>query len=63
LSDAQADWPKGWQVGWPVAKELPQRVSLLIQDPQGAWPPITVPLYASVGSSPVSGGFVLGGGR
>lgn len=63
LSDAQADWPMGWQAGWPVAKELPQRVSVLIQDKQGPWPPITVPLYASVSSAPVSGGFVTGGGR
>lgn len=63
LSDAKADWPIGWQSGWPTAKELPQRVSLLIQDQQGPWPPITVPLFASVSSDPVSGGFVLGGGR
>lgn len=63
LSDAKADWPIGWQAGWPIAKELPQRVSLLVQDKQGPWPPITVSLLASVGSAPVSGGFVTGGGR
>ena len=63
LSDAQADWPMGWQAGWPASKELPQRVSVLIQDQQGSWPPINVPLYASVSSAPVSGGFVVGGGR
>jgi general secretion pathway protein J len=63
LSDAQADWPLGWQSGWPTAKELPQRVSLLIQDQQGPWPPITIPLFASVSSDPVFGGFVVGGGR
>lgn len=63
LSDAKADWPIGWQSGWPTAKELPQRVSLLIQDQQGPWPPITVPLFASVSSDPVFGGFVVGGGR
>ncbi len=63
LSDAKADWPIGWQSGWPTAQELPQRVSLLIQDQQGPWPPITIPLFASVSSDPVSGGFVIGGGR
>ncbi len=63
LSDAKADWPIGWQSGWPTAQELPQRVSLLIQDQQGPWPPITIPLFASVSSDPVFGGFVIGGGR
>lgn len=63
LSDAKADWPIGWQTGWPIAKELPQRVSLLVQDEHGPWPPITVSLFASVGSAPVFGGFVTGGGR
>lgn len=63
LSDVNAAWPVGWQAGWPVAKELPQRISLLMQDHQGEWPLITVPLFASVSSVPVSSGFVLGGRR
>lgn len=63
LSDAKADWPQGWQAGWPVAKELPQRLNLRLQDSQGPWPPITINLYPTLSSEPISGGFVVGGSR
>lgn len=63
LSDAKSDWPQSWQAGWPMTKELPQRLSLRLQDSQGPWPPITVTLYPTVSSEPISGGFVSGGSR
>jgi hypothetical protein len=62
--NANANWPFGWQNGWPgTARELPQRLRLVLQDPQGPWPPLTIPLYASVSSTPISSGFVAGGRR
>jgi general secretion pathway protein J len=64
LGNTNANWPFGWQNGWPTtAAELPQRLRLDMQDPQGPWPPLTVSVHASVASVPVSSGFVIGGGR
>jgi general secretion pathway protein J len=64
LGNTNANWPFGWQNGWPgTAPELPQRLNLVMQDHQGPWPPLTIPLYASVSSAPISSGFVVGGTR
>lgn len=57
------NWPYGWQTGWPVRNELPQRVMLRLQDRKGDWPPMTVGLLPTVSSVPENSGFVTGGGR
>jgi general secretion pathway protein J len=56
-----ADWPRGWQSGWPLRDALPQRLRLTLVDQKGAWPPLLVNLIPTIQSLPGSGGFVAGG--
>ena len=59
---AQA-WPKGWQVGWPVADVLPERIRLRLEDTQGAWPEWTLPLRAMSQSDGSFSLVVIGGSK
>lgn len=64
LSNTSNGWPMGWQNGWPdTALEAPERIRLLMRDRHGLWPPMTIPLFPSVSSSPINSGFVAGGSR
>lgn len=55
------NWPRDWTPGWPIADNLPQRIRLTLTDTQGAWPPLVIPLLATLQSLPGSGDFVAGG--
>ncbi len=61
IQSIPSDWPRGWQVGWPVKDALPQRLRLTWADPKGAWPPLVIVLTPTLQSQPSAGGFVIGG--
>lgn len=62
LHTTPANWPLGWQAGWPVVEAAPQRIRLTIADAKGTWAPIVIALQPNPQSQPGSGGFSIGGG-
>lgn len=63
FSSVRTGWPQGWQMGWPIVTEIPQQVSLAIEDTKGVWPLLTIPMTPTVSSTPEESGFVAGGKR
>jgi len=59
--DKAATWPRGWQARWPSDQDLPQRLRLTLEDSQGLWPPVLLPVSATVASLPGTGIFSFGG--
>ena len=61
IQTTPADWPRGWQSGWPVKDAPPQRLRLTWADAKGEWPPLVIAIVPTTQSQPSSGGFVAGG--
>jgi general secretion pathway protein J len=62
LGDLRGDWPQDFQARWHAPKETPQRISIAVRDQQGPWPVVMVQVLPTQVSTPLSGGFVTGGG-
>lgn len=62
-SESFANWPNGWQNGWPVADALPEQLRLEMTSQSGEVAALTVPVLALVQSDSSLSVTIIGGSK